>query len=252
MHDTPRFYAAGDHALVVEIGESIDPETNDHVRGLMLAIERMREACILDIVPSYRSLLIVYDPILIDYDRLIELIRKAEFGLLSTSVSEPRILTIPTLYGGQHGPDIDYVASHAGLTVEDVTELHSSVTYRVYMIGFSPGFPYLGGLPEKLSTPRLQTPRIRIPAGAVGIAESQTGVYPSQSPGGWRLIGQTPIPLFQPDRDPPSLVVAGDFIKFSALESKTAYEDLSSDVTEGRYQPEIMYMGDSPSACRRH
>lgn len=249
MHDTPRFYTAGDHSLVVEVGDSIDPETNDHVRSLMLAIEQMREASILDIVPSYRSLLIVYDPTLMNCGRLIELIRKAEFDLLSASVSKPRILTIPTLYGGQLGPDIDYVASHAGLTAEDVTELHSAVTYRVYMIGFSPGFPYLGGLPDKLATPRLRTPRIRIPAGAVGIAESQTGVYPSQSPGGWRLIGQTPIPLFQPDRNPPSLVVAGDFIKFSALESKVEYEDLSSDVSEGRYQPEIIYLEDSPSAC---
>ncbi len=123
------------------------------------------------------------------------------------------------------------------VSVREVVDLHSGVDYRVYMIGFTPGFPYLGGLSKKLATPRLDTPRVRIPAGSVGIAESQTGVYPSASPGGWRLIGRTPVRLFESGRIPPSLVVAGDYIRFSAIGSKAEYIDIQAAITSGDYRP---------------
>ena len=235
MHSAPRFSEAGDRALVVEVGDSIDILTNDRVRSLMLAIEALDAPGIKDLVPSYRSLLIAYDPTRTDHDSLVDIVTGADRELSSAGIDGPRVVTLPTFYGGDRGPDLAYVAEHAGVTEAEVVDLHSGVDYRVYMIGFAPGFPYLGGLSEKIATPRLDTPRVRIPAGSVGIAESQTGVYPSASPGGWRLIGRTPVRLFEPDRDPPSLVVAGDYIRFSALGSDAEYKAVQSAVGSGDY-----------------
>ena len=239
MFKTPVISEAGDRALVVEVGDSIDPETNGRVRSLMLAVEGMDVPGISDLVPSYRSLLITYDPIRTDHDALVKIVTLADSNLDTAQIDSPKVVTLPTLYGGERGPDIGYVAEHAGISVSEVIDLHSCVDYRVYMIGFAPGFPYLGGLSEKLATPRLSTPRVRIPAGSVGIAESQTGVYPSASPGGWQLIGRTPVPLFEPDRQPPSMVVAGDYIKFSTIDTEAEYKAIQAAVAEGDYQPEV-------------
>jgi KipI family sensor histidine kinase inhibitor len=145
---------------------------------------------------------------------------------------------IPTLYGGEYGPDLESVAAHAGLTQARVVSLHSETDYLVYMMGFTPGFPYLGGLPEELFTPRLETPRARIPAGSVGIAEGQTGVYPVVSPGGWRLIGRTPLKLFDPERDPPSLVSAGDHVRFVPLAGEDEYKSILDLDESGEYEVE--------------
>jgi inhibitor of KinA len=131
------------------------------------------------------------------------------------------------------------VAESSKLSIEEVISLHSEPNYRVYMIGFAPGFPYLGGLNKKLSTPRLDTPRITIPSGSVGIAESQTGIYPNDSPGGWQLIGRTPLNLFDPNREQPSLLVAGDYIKFEPLESLEEYSDIKTDIESNNYKLEI-------------
>jgi inhibitor of KinA len=239
MFETPHISEAGDRALVVDLGDTIDPETNDRVRSLMLAVEGMDVPGISDLVPSYRSLLIAYDPTLTDHDKLVDIVTLADANLDAAQIDSPRVVTLPTLYGGERGPDLDYVAERAGISVAEVIDLHSCVDYRVYMIGFAPGFPYLGGLSEKLATPRLSTPRIRIPAGSVGIAEAQTGVYPSASPGGWQLIGRTPVPLFEPDRQPPSLVVAGDYIKFSAIGTEVEYKAIQAAVATGEYQLEV-------------
>ena len=239
MYEAPRFFEAGDCALVVELGESIDPEINDRVRALMQAIEGLEARDIADIVPSYRSLMIAYDPIRTSRDDLVEMVTRAAVGLGRAGLVERRVVTLPTLYGGDYGPDLEYAAEHAGVEADRVVALHSGVDYRVYMIGFAPGFPYLGGLPQQLATPRLATPRVRIPAGSVGIAESQTGVYPSASPGGWRLIGRTPVRLFDPERDPPSLIVAGDYIRFAALGSEEEYSRIAEEVESGVYQPDV-------------
>lgn len=239
MYEAPRFFEAGDCALVVELGEAIDPGINDRVRALMQAIEVLEARGISDIVPSYRSLMIAYDPTLTCRDDLVEIVTRADGDLGQAGLVERRVVTLPTLYGGDHGPDLDYVAEHAGIEADRVVDLHSGIDYRVYMIGFAPGFPYLGGLPQQLATPRLATPRVRIPAGSVGIAESQTGVYPSSSPGGWRLIGRTPVRLFDPERDPPSLVVAGDYIRFAALGSEEEYSRIAEEVKSGTYRPDV-------------
>ena len=245
MDGSPRFLEAGDRALVVEVGDSIEIEVNDRVRGLLTAIEDLGLEGVEDLVPSYRSLLIAFDPVLVTRHDLIEVVAET-FGKLELAEQpEPRVVTLPTLYGGDHGPDLEHVATYAGMDPERVIELHSGVDYRVYMIGFAPGFPYLGGLPPELATPRLGTPRVRIPPGSVGIAESQTGVYPAASPGGWQLIGRTPVRLFDPQGDPPSIVVAGDFIRFSALESEDEYEEISALAKQGKYVPESTFPRES-------
>ena len=201
MYDSPKFLTAGDRALVVEIGEVISPECNRRVNQLLGAIEEGGVRGVVDLVPTYRSLMVQYDPMLVSFEELRGAISEVGSKLKDGKAGAGRLVEIPTLYGGEYGPDLEFVAEQAGLSVEDVVQLHSSVDYLVYMMGFTPGFPYLGGLPERLATPRLTTPRTVIPAGSAGIAESQTGVYPLDSPGGWQLIGRTPLKLFDVDRD---------------------------------------------------
>jgi KipI family sensor histidine kinase inhibitor len=224
MSITPRILTAGDCALVVEFGDAIDPGLNREVRELWRAIEHAGTRCIVEMVPTYRSLLVYYDPLQLPAgagagkaegvewlkDRLLEINEHKSEG----EVEEPRVVELPTVYGGEFGPDLGFVASHNGLTEAEVIEIHSSTSYLVYMMGFSPGFPYLGGMSPRIAAPRLHTPRTAIPAGSVGIAGEQTGVYPVESPGGWRLIGRTNVRLFDVHRDPPFLVEAGDYIRF--------------------------------------
>ena len=146
-----------------------------------------------------------------------------------------RIVEIPTLYGGEFGPDIGFVAENAGMSESDVIEIHSGADYLVYAMGFSPGFPYLGGLDPRLNTPRLTTPRTLIPGGSVGIAETQTGAYPVASPGGWQLIGRTPLKLFEPESDPPAIINAGDLVRFIALADEDAFLEVERRVRDGSY-----------------
>lgn len=235
MAEKPTFLPAGDRAIAVELGDAIKPEINAQVRNLMLAIENRKVPGVVDIVPTYRSLLVQYEPLKISYEHLTATIEEVARGLDHIKVESPKVVHIPTLYGGEYGPDLEFVAKHNELTSDDVVKLHSGTDYLVYMMGFAPGFPYLGGLPKKLVTPRLQTPRVRIPAGSVGIAEAQTGVYPVASPGGWRLIGRTPLQLFDPGRNPPALVRAGDYIRFVPLASEQGYLELAQKVEKGEY-----------------
>ena len=229
MYDSPKFLTAGDRALVVEIGEVISPECNRRVNQLLGAIEEGGVRGVVDLVPTYRSLMVQYDPMLVSFEELRGAISEVGSKLKDGKAGAGRLVEIPTLYGGEYGPDLEFVAEQAGLSVEDVVQLHSSVDYLVYMMGFTPGFPYLGGLPERLATPRLTTPRTVIPAGSAGIAESQTGVYPLDSPGGWQLIGRTPLKLFDVERDPPSLISAGDRVRFVPLGSEEEYRRIEDE-----------------------
>ena len=167
------------------------------------------------------------------FESLLEELRQQ----LENDIRRSRVVHVPVLYGGDFGPDINFVAEHNGISIEDVIELHTEPLYPVYMMGFSPGFPYLGGLSERLVTPRMQTPRVEIPAGSVGIAEAQTGVYPVASPGGWRLIGRTPLSFFDHMRTPPSLLDAGDFVRFTSLQGVAEYEEIAGQVASGEYAP---------------
>lgn len=235
MYQRPRYLPAGDRALAVEIGNAISPDINRRVRDLSLAIESQKIAGVYDLVPSYRSLLVYYDPAVTDLSQLEKELESLQESSFKGAVAEPRVVHIPTCYGGEVGPDLDFVAQHNGLTADEVVRIHSGANYLVYMLGFSPGFPYLGGMSERIATPRLDTPRIAIPAGSVGIAENQTGIYPSETPGGWRLIGRTPLSFFDPTREPPAMVEPGDYIRFVPI-GEEEYKTIQRQVEQGTYQ----------------
>ncbi len=243
MYDRPRFLYAGDRALVVELGDGIDPELNRRLHSLRGAIDKAALRGVSDLIATYRSLLVYYDPISTDVERLKEELARIERRVDASGLSQSRIVHLPTFYGGDYGPDLGSVAEHTGLSAQQIIETHSATDYLIYMMGFSPGFPYLGGLDERLHTPRLSTPRTEIPAGSVGIADSQTGVYPVASPGGWRLIGRTPLRLFDPTAEPPSLLVAGDYVRFTPLASEEEYLEIESAITSGEYVPVVEEAG---------
>ncbi len=222
VFDSARLRAVGDRGLLAEYGDAIDPEINRKVRTVALALEMEKQDGIEDVIPSYRSLLIVYDPMRTDLDALKAVIESLESRLDKLEIPAPHTVEIPVLYGGDVGPDIEFVARFHGLSEAEVVRIHSEAVYEIYMMGFTPGFAYLGGLAERLHTPRLDTPRPLVRAGSVGIANNQTGIYPVDSPGGWRLIGRTPLKPFDPARKAPFLYRAGDLIKFTPI-SKSEY-----------------------------
>ncbi len=213
----PRFLPAGDSALVVEFGNEISLEINRRVHALAHTLEQEATPGLGEAVPSYRSLLVHYDPLKLSMREARALIFAALERESDVSPLEPRLVEVPTAYGGEFGPDIAFVAEHSGLSVEEVIRLHSGTLYTVYLLGFTPGFPYLGGLPAQLATPRLATPRQSVPAGSVGIAGPQTGIYPLATPGGWQLIGRTPVVLFDPFRTPPALLRPGNRVRFCPI-----------------------------------
>jgi len=204
----------GDAALLVRAGQDISPETNALVRKLLDAIDREGMDGITDLVPSYNELLVCYDPGRSSAEALEKSIRAIGSALEEKVLPPARVVEIPVRYGGSAGPDLEEVARHGGLRPEEVVRLHSTPDYLVYMLGFTPGFCYLGGMDPRIATPRRETPRLKVPAGSVGIAGGQTGVYPIDSPGGWQLIGQTDVRLFDPDREPPFLLRPGDRLRF--------------------------------------
>ena len=227
--------SAGDQALVIELGNTIDPDINRRVHNLLRAIEDRALPGVMDLVPTYRSLMVQYDPLQTSYKALETDLAAIEKGLDESPAVPPRLVHIPTFYAGEYAPDIDAVARHTGLSTQQVVSTHSGTDYLVYMMGFTPGFPYLGGLSESLVTPRLDTPRAEIPAGSVGIAEAQTGVYPVASPGGWHIIGRTPIKLFDPQADNSSLLVAGDYVRFVPLPGEDEYIRIRDQLESGEY-----------------
>ncbi len=229
--------AAGDSAINIEFGTSIDDKINDRVYALLDTVANLDPDWLVELVPTYRSLLVQYDLLKNDFDGVMAVIERSLASMPSDGMDsrERRVYELPTLYGGEYGPDLDTVAEHSGLTTAEVIDIHSSLAYRVYMIGFSPGFPYLGGMSEEIACPRLATPRTRVPAGSVGIAESQTGVYPSVSPGGWQLIGRTPVKLFDHLQEPPSLLQPGHYVKFVPIDQEE-FERVEDAVSERSFK----------------
>lgn len=232
----PRILLAGDSALVVEFGDRIDPSLNREVRELWRALERESLPGVVELVPTYRSLLVGYDPLVVDADDLQGRILEIDRHKGDLDLGAPRVIHVPVVYGGEFGPDLPFVARHAGLTEAEVIAIHSGAEYLVYMLGFSPGFPYLGGMSPRIAAPRLATPRTVIPAGSVGIAQQQTGIYPVESPGGWQLIGRTPLRLFDAGRRPPTLFEAGDAIRFVGV-GEDAYREIAGRVLDGSWDP---------------
>lgn len=234
MYDKARFLPAGDKGVVIEFGNSISKEINKKIRSLMLAIEQAELPGIMELIPTYRSLLVLYEPLAWKYGDLILQLEKIEANLGALKLPEPQVILLPVVYGGEYGPDLNFVSEHAKLTPEEVIKIHTGTDYLIYMLGFTPGFPYLGGMDERIATPRLQTPRTKIPAGSVGIAGSQTGVYPIESPGGWQIIGRTPVKLFDPAREKPVLLQAGNYVRFYQI-TPEEYQEIAQLVEKGQY-----------------
>jgi inhibitor of KinA len=224
MYDKPRFLLAGDRGLLVEFGASIDPEINQKVRHIFLSLEKTPIDGVTEVIPTYRSILIFYDPFQSDPESLKKEIVDRADSLDKWEFHPPETTEIPVCYGDNFGPDLEFVAHHNNLTPEEVIQIHTSGTYLIYMLGFTPGFPFLGGLSERLFTPRLENPRQLVPAGSVGIANNQTGIYSIDSPGGWRLIGKTPIKFYDPTGSPPILLRAGNYLRFMRISTKQFHE----------------------------
>lgn len=208
-------FPVGDCGLLAVCGQKIDEGVGDRVSALDAAVRQARLPGVIETVPAFASLLVRYDPLRTDYDTLAREVTPLAARAGSGHHHGGRVVTIPVCYGGEFGPDLDFVARHAGLSPEEVIRRHTAPRYRIYMLGFLPGFPYLGGLDPALFTPRLDNPRTAISAGSVGIGGQQTGIYPVASPGGWQLIGRTPLRLFDPDQPP--RYAAGDRIRFTAI-----------------------------------
>ena len=230
-----KYIPSGDSAFIIKAGDVISEEVNLVVRKLLKRLEEENISGIMDFIPSYNVLMVCYDPATVDYRQLLETFKRcaADLGAMTLPVAE--VVHVPVLYGGEAGLDLHHVAVYNGLAEEDVIRIHSSATCLVYMLGFTPGFCYLGGMDRRIATPRQETPRLKIPAGSVGIAGEQTGIYPMESPGGWQLIGRTPLRLFNPDSKPEFLFTAGDYIRFYPVE-QDEYERIAAAVAGGTYR----------------
>ena len=226
MHFAP----LGDSAVMITLGDAIDEQTHRLVRAASTRIRDDPPPGFVDLVPAFVSIVVHYDPIVAahdsdaaPHDRVVTALRDRLANLDVGELAPPRLVEIPVCYGGELGPDLDDVARAHAITPDEVVGLHAGAEYLVYMIGFMPGFAYLGGLPERIATPRRKTPRTAVPAGTVGIGGRQTGVYPLVSPGGWNLIGRTPVKIFDISRDEPTLLLTGDRVRFRPI-SRAEFE----------------------------
>jgi inhibitor of KinA len=215
----PQIDALGDSGVVVRFGEQIDPAIFVRVRAFSEHLERNRFPGLIEHVPAFASVALHYDPAQASFADVSSWVEASLANLGRAPPSEPRKIEVPVCYGGEFGSDLEFVARHAGLTTKAVVKIHAEAEYLVYMLGFAPGFPYLGGMSARIAAPRRATPRVKVPAGSVGIAGSQTGIYPLATPGGWQLIGRTPLDLFRPAHNPPTLLRAGDVVKFRPIDA---------------------------------
>ncbi|HEY8414771.1 MAG TPA: 5-oxoprolinase subunit PxpB [Thermaerobacter sp.] len=235
----PRYVRAGDSGLYVYFDRVIDPGVNRRVRELAGRLRRAAPPGVQDIVPSYGAVFVRYDPLVTSFEEVAARCRALDAGPDDSEPPPPRVYLLPTVYGGEYGPDLEEVARYHGLAPEDVVRIHSSAAYYIYFLGFTPGFPFLGGLSPRLATPRREVPRTRVPAGSVGIGGSQTGVYPVSSPGGWHLIGRTPVPLFRADRQPPAVLEPGHYVRFVPV-TEEEFRRIRAAVAAGEYEIETV------------
>lgn len=212
-----RFQRDSDQSLLIYFGTQITLQAHEHVRRLLRLLELEPVAGVRNLHPAYSSVLVKFDALKLRHADLEKILQQYLHRLETIDLPKPREVEIPVCYGGEHGPDLMDVSSLHKMTPDQVIELHSSCTYVVYFLGFVPGFAYLGELPAALATSRLPTPRRKVPSGSVGIAGNQTGVYPFATPGGWRLLGRTPLSMFQPHRQQLSLLSIGDRVRFTPI-----------------------------------
>ena len=209
---------AGENSLIIYFGETTDPLVSAQVQQAAARLEIVMADTLIDMVPSYASLLVIYDQYKTDHYAVRSHIRETLAQLGHTEQQAGQIVTLPVYYSAESGPDLEALAENAKLTVAEVIQIHSEMEYRVYAIGFAPGFAYLGEVDPRIAAARLSTPRLKVPRGAVAIADRQTAVYPAVSPGGWNLIGLCPTRMFNPEADPTMPVQVGDRVRFSPIE----------------------------------
>jgi KipI family sensor histidine kinase inhibitor len=217
MTGDPRLVPLGDSALLVEFEDRIDRAINERCIALAEALTARRVAGVRDIVPAYRTVAVYFDPLRTDRAQLQRHLEQTLGAVAATAAAPRAVIRVPVCYGAADGPDIGEVAGFARSSEEEVVALHTAPIYRVFMLGFSPGFAYMGSVDPRIAAPRRATPRTAVPAGSVGIAGPQTGIYPSATPGGWQLVGRTPLRVFDASRTPPSLFSAGDSVQFFAI-----------------------------------
>lgn len=228
----PTISPVGDRAISIDFGQVIDPTINRHIRQTIERIKELQLDGIIELVPTYCALLVEYDAMLYSYSEICNIIEPTfEEGMANTTNELVTVVEVPTVYGGEFGPDLSFVASHNHLSEDEVISIHSGTDYLVYMLGFIPGFTYLGGMDLRIATPRLSSPRTLIPAGSVGIAVEQTGTYPSDSPGGWQIIGRTPVTMYDMSKAQAALLNAGDYVRYVPIDESEFHriKSLGSD-----------------------
>ena len=215
----PTISPVGDCAISIDFGQVIDPKINRHIRQIIEQIKDLQLDGIIELVPTYCALLVQYDAMVYSYSDICRILEPTLQESVTDSANElVTIVEIPTVYGGEFGPDLVFVASHNYISEDEVVSIHSGTDYLVYMLGFIPGFTYLGGMDPRIATPRLSSPRTLIPAGSVGIAGEQTGTYPSDSPGGWQIIGRTPVTMYDMSKEQAALLRAGDYVRYVPID----------------------------------
>lgn len=235
MANNIKILTAGDASLLIQFGNEISPEINSKITSTVKLMKEQQIEGVVDIIPAFCSLLINYDPRVISYTEITKRMKRLLKIEIKADEMVKKVIEIPVCYGGEYGPDLKTIAENAGLSEEEVIEIHASKDYLIYMLGFLPGFCYLGGLDERIHTPRLANPRLKINAGSVGIGGSQTGIYPVESPGGWQLMGMTPVKTYDPKREEPILLSAGEYIRFVPV-SEEEYLRIKELVEKNEYQ----------------
>ncbi len=207
----------GEKGIRILFGGHIDLETHRKVRRYYLYLKSLGLKEIIDIIPSFTSCLIHFDNRCATFHELLRLLKEKEKAVEDAPIPEPAFHEIPVNYGGEYGPDMEFVSAYSGLAEGEIVEIHTAAIYTVFAVGFMPGFPYMGVLDKRLYAPRLESPRLKVPEGSIGLAQLQTGIYPFESPGGWRIIGKTDLRLFDPESEPYSLLKMGDQVRFISI-----------------------------------
>ena len=238
----PTISPVGDCAISIDFGQVIDPKINRQIRQVIEQIKALQLDGIIELVPTYCALLVQYDAMVYTYSDICRILDPILQESVTDSVIERvMIVEIPTVYGGEFGPDLGFVASHNHISEAEVVSIHSGTDYLVYMLGFIPGFTYLGGMDPRIATPRLSSPRTLIPAGSVGIAGEQTGTYPSDSPGGWQIIGRTPVTMYDMSKKQAALLQAGDYVRYVPINENEFHRIklLGSNYIPSMYEVEV-------------
>lgn len=230
-----RYFPLGDSSFLIKVGDSISIDCHKRIRALLIDINKAKIKGVVELIPAYNELMLIYNSTEITYTKLIDKLKEIEKTLNSDKLPATTLIHIPVCYEKEFAPDLEIVAKTNNISQNKVVSIHASIEYLVYMIGFTPGFCYLGGMDTKISISRKESPRQVIEAGTVGIAGNQTGIYPIDSPGGWQLIGKTPVKLFDTERNPEFLIEAGNYIKFNPI-TKLEFEEISSLIRKDNYE----------------